>query len=76
MRRELNFFSREQSWISVRQFEAYKILNQARSLDTATNGLHQCSSSREVSSLPKGFQGLCSPVSRDMAHTGAAREGS
>lgn len=40
MRRELNFFSREQSWISVRQFKAYKILNQARSPDTATNGLH------------------------------------
>lgn len=40
MRRELNFFSREQSQISVKLFMAYKILNQAHSLDTDKKGLH------------------------------------
>lgn len=34
MRRELNFFSRVQSQIRAAQFEAYKILNPAQSLDT------------------------------------------
>lgn len=38
MRRELNFFSREQGQISVRWFKAYKILNQSHRLDTDKKG--------------------------------------
>lgn len=39
MRRELNFFTHEQSQIGVRWYEAYKILNHAHSLDTDKKGL-------------------------------------